>query len=106
MASQEYIIDVGTGEGVKVPYTPPEHVPHDDLIPDSVTARQFKMQLVIAGLKSQVDAWVAAQEEVVQVAYEYSGNFLKNEPMMEAGFSELGFTEEERDGFFLAASKL
>lgn len=74
--------------------------------PNSVTARQFKMQLVLAGLKTRVDAWVAAQSEVVQVAYEYSGNFLMNEPMMQAGFEELGFTEQQRLDFFSAASKL
>lgn len=73
---------------------------------DSVTARQFKMQLVIAGLKAQVDAWIATQGELVQIAYEYSGSFVKSEPMMQAGFEALGFTNEQLEGFFLAASKL
>jgi hypothetical protein len=74
--------------------------------PTSVTARQFKMQLVIAGIKGQVDNWIASQDEIIQVAYEYSGTFVKAEPMMQAGFDALGFTEEQRDGFFTAASKL
>ncbi len=86
------------------PYEPP--APEVEQAPDSVTARQFKMQLVIAGIKAQVDGWIAAQDELVQVAYEYSGTFVKNEPMMQAGFEELGFAEEQREAFFLAASKL
>ena len=106
MAGQEYVVDVGTGETITVPYTPPEIEPADATPPESVTARQFKMQLVIAGLKAQVDGWIASQDEIVQVAYEYSGTFVKSEPMMQAGFVALGFTDQQRDDFFLAASKL
>ncbi|KRB61597.1 hypothetical protein ASE04_21180 [Rhizobium sp. Root708] len=64
------------------------------------------MQLVITGIKPQVDAWISSQDEIVQVAYEYSGTFVKSEPMMQAGFVALGFTDQQRDDFFLAASKL
>jgi hypothetical protein len=85
------------------PYEAPTPV---KMVPDSVTARQFKMQLVIAGLKPQVDGWISSQDEIVQVAYEYSGTFVKSEPMMQAGFVALGFTDQQRDDFFLAASKL
>ena len=106
MAGQEYVVDVGTGEASTVPFTPPEIEPVDAAPPESVTARQFKMQLVIAGLKAQVDGWIASQDEIVQVAYEYSGTFVKSEPMMQAGFVALGFTDQQRDDFFLAASKL
>ncbi|CDZ64277.1 Hypothetical protein NGAL_HAMBI2566_59730 [Neorhizobium galegae bv. orientalis] len=31
-------------------------------VPASVTARQFKLQLVTAGLIDQVDAWIATQD--------------------------------------------
>lgn len=75
-------------------------------IPTSVTARQFKLQLLAAGLIDQVDAWVAAQDRATKLAYEYSGTFVKSEPMMQAGFVALGFTDQQRDDFFLAASKL
>lgn len=82
------------------------HILEDTPIPDRVTSRQFKMQLSIAGLKSSVDGWIATQTELVQIAYEYSGTFVKNEPMMVAGFTALGFTETQINDFFLAASKL
>lgn len=75
-------------------------------IPDRVTARQFKLQLLAAGLIDDVDAWVAAQDRAVQIAYEYSGTFVRDEPMMLAGFAALGFTPEQVDAFYLAASRL
>jgi hypothetical protein len=72
----------------------------------SVSARQFKLQLLSAGLLDQVDAWIKAQSKAVQIAYEYSGTFVRTEPMMAAGFAAMGFTEEQIDAFFTAASKV
>ncbi|MDQ0558678.1 hypothetical protein QO004_000453 [Rhizobium mesoamericanum] len=71
-----------------------------------VSARQFKLQLLAAGLLDQVDAWIATQSKAVQIAYEYSGSFVRTEPMMAAGFAAMGFTEEQIDAFFTAASRL
>lgn len=76
------------------------------LVPDRVTARQFKLQLLAAGLIDQVEAWIATQPRAVQIAYEYSGTFVRDEPMMQAGFSALGFTEQEVSDFFTAAAAL
>jgi hypothetical protein len=72
----------------------------------SVSARQFKLQLLASGLLDQVDAWIASQSKAVQIAYEYSGTFVKSEPMMQAGFTALGFTDQQLDDFFEAASKI
>lgn len=72
----------------------------------NVSARQFKLQLLAAGLLDQVDAWVASQPRAVQIAFEYSGTFVRNEPMMAQGFADMGFTEGQIDAFFEAASKL
>lgn len=76
------------------------------VIPDRVTARQFKMQLHISGLLSSVEAWIAAQDELVQIAYANSGSFVRDEPMMQVGFAALGFTEEQGDAFFTAAAQI
>lgn len=73
---------------------------------ESVSARQFKLQLLAAGFLDQVDAWVKTQGRAVQIAYEYSGSFVRTEPMMSAGFTALGFTVTEIDAFFKAAAKL
>lgn len=83
--------------------SPPDPEP---MVPDRITARQFKMQLELSGLTSTVEDWVAQQTKLIQIAYENSSTFVRTEPMMQAGFTALGFTEEEGDAFFLSASQL
>ncbi|WP_197730883.1 hypothetical protein [Rhizobium leguminosarum] len=73
---------------------------------EQVSCRQFKLQLLADGLLDQVDAWVAAQSKAVQIAYEYSGTFVKDSPMMTAGFAAMGFTSQQIDAFFEAAARL
>jgi hypothetical protein len=90
--------------GEVAPYVEPGPVPAP--IPDRVTARQFKLQLLAAGLLDQVEAWIASQSQAVQIAYANSGTFVRDEPMMQAGFAALGFTPEQIDEFFTAAAAL
>ncbi|MGR8923871.1 hypothetical protein ACU8MB_08990 [Rhizobium leguminosarum] len=73
---------------------------------DRVTARQFKLQLFAVDLLDSVDTWVSQQPRDVQIAYEYSGTFVKDSPMMTAGFAAMGFTPQQIDGFFAAAAML
>lgn len=75
-------------------------------IPDRVTARQFKLQLLASGLLDPVEAWISAQDRAIQVAYANSGTFVRNEPMLQAGFAGLGLTEEQGDAFFLSAASI
>lgn len=76
------------------------------IIPDTVSARQFKLQLEIQGLTAAVEGWVAAQTKLVQIAYNNSGSFDRNEPMLQAGFNALGFTSQQLDTFYTKAAKL
>lgn len=83
-------------------YTPP--LP--PAAPTSVSARQFKLQLLASGLLDQVEAFIASQGKAVQIAYDNSGSFVRTEPMMQSGFTALGFTGPQIDAFFMAAAKL
>lgn len=74
--------------------------------PDSVSARQFKLQLLAAGLLDEVEGWIGSQGAAVQIAYENSGTFVRSEPMMQSGFVALGFDEIQIDDFFRAAATL
>ncbi|TWB20030.1 hypothetical protein FBZ99_101821 [Rhizobium sp. ERR 1071] len=74
--------------------------------PELVSARQFKLQLLAQDLLDEVEAWVASQPRAIQIAFEYSGSFVKSEPMMQEGFTAMGFTSEQIDDFFAAASRL
>ena len=73
-----------------------------DPVPRSVTARQFKLQLQIAGLKSIVEAWIGQQDPLVQISYDNSVMFVRAEPMMATGFEQMGFSEDQIDAFFVA----
>ncbi|MBB3744992.1 hypothetical protein FHX10_004529 [Rhizobium sp. BK591] len=75
-------------------------------IPEAVSARQFKLQLLVVGLLDAVDAWVARQPRDIQIAYEYSGTFEKDSTMMTTGFAAMGFTSEQINDFFVAAAQL
>jgi hypothetical protein len=76
------------------------------VVPDRVTANQFGQQMIVAGIKSQVDAWVALQSDAVQWAYARSATFVREDPMMQTGFTALGFTSAQIDQFFIDASKI
>lgn len=86
--------------------TIPPYVAPSPVIPDSVSARQFKLQLYISELLDDVETWIAAQDRTVQIAYENSSTFVRGEPMMQQGFTDLGFTTEQINQFFLAAAQL
>lgn len=83
-------------------YVPPPPPP----IPDRVTARQFKLALLQAGMLASVEGWIGSQSQAVQIAYNNSGTFVRTEPMMEAGMMALGFTPEQIDAFFTAAAEI
>lgn len=84
------------------PYVPPPEP--EPVVPDRVTARQFKLQLLASGLLDQVEGWIATQSQAVQIAYANSGTFVRDEPMMQSGFAALGFTPTQIDAFFTAAA--
>lgn len=76
------------------------------VIPDRVSRRQFRLQLIDAGLLSTVEGWIAAQDERTQAAYADSGTFLRSDEMLQSGFAALGFTTEQVDEFFTEAAAL
>ncbi|RCW80934.1 hypothetical protein [Phyllobacterium bourgognense] len=87
-------------DGAVIEYTP------EPVIPDRVSRRQFRLQLIDAGLLSQVEAWIATQDIRTQAAYADSGTFLRSDEMLQEGFAGLGFTVEQVDAFFMEASAL
>ena len=90
-------------DGQIVAYEPPAPEP---IIPDRVTRRQFRLQLIDAGLLEQVEEWIATQNARTQAAYADSGTFLRTDEMLQQGFTGLGFSEEQIDAFFTSAASL
>ena len=89
--------------GEVVVYDPP---PPPPVIPDRISRRQFRLQLIDAGLLDEVEGWIATQDVRTQAAYADSGTFVRSDEMLQAGFAALGFTDEQIDEFFMAASAL
>lgn len=80
-------------------------------VPDRVSARQFKLQMLEPiepaypdGIIDMVEGWIATQPRAIRIAYENSGSFVRDDPMMAVGFAALGFTEEQKDEFFRKAA--
>ncbi|MBX4895426.1 hypothetical protein [Rhizobium bangladeshense] len=86
----------------------PAVIAHRDARPavSAVSARQFRLMLRRSGLLDAVKAWVAQQDGETQDAFEYSGTFVKDSPMMAAGFAAMGFVSQQIDEFFAAAAQL
>ncbi len=98
----ERFVDEGRKQVFDVEDAPEPEV----VIPDVVSSRQFKLGLLAAGLLDQVEGWVATQDRAVQIAYHNSATFVRTEPMMQQGFTGLGFTEEQIDAFFVQAGAI
>lgn len=91
---------IGTG------FEPKPEPPQPVRTPDFVSSRQFKLMLEIMGQTLAVETWVAAQPKLIRIAYENSGQFDRNDPMLQAGFKALGFSEADLTAFYVAAAKL
>ena len=89
--------------------TPPAPGPR---IPQTVTKRQAKQQLLLAGLldsvKPAIDAIPDATERaLVQIYWDDSQEFERQHPVLiELALGALGLTDEQLDQLFIAASQL
>lgn len=75
-------------------------------IPDRVSRRQFRLQLIDARLLATVEGWIATQDDRTKAAYADSGTFLRSDEMLQQGFAALAFTSEQVDNFFTVAATL
>ncbi|MCX5581498.1 hypothetical protein [Kaistia terrae] len=76
------------------------------LIPARVTSRQFFLQLDADGLLNAVEGWIDQQPLPIQIAFERSSTFVRDDVMLQQGFVGLGFTPQQIDAFFTAAAAL
>lgn len=85
-------------------FTPPEEIP---IVPDEVSSRQFETQLYRSGILTMVEQWINNHPNPeIKISYQKSRSFLRADPMMQAGFNDLGFNEEMINQFFIDASKI
>lgn len=73
--------------------------------PSQITPRQCRLQLLSLGLLDEVETMGSANREM-QIWFEYSLDFQRNHPMIEAMAVQLGLTQDNIDTMFIEASKL
>lgn len=109
-------------EGVVIPYGNLLIWPDDDLaaygitkhddpiapapVPQSVTPLQARKALRQAGLKAQVDAYVATLSEEAQEEWEYCIAVERSNGLVSNAATALGMSEQQKDDLFRLAATL
>ena len=75
------------------------------LVPTQITPRQLRLQLLTVDLLDDVEA-LCATDRAMSIWFEYSLDFQRTHPMIEAMAVQLGLTQDDMDTFFIEASKL
>ena len=98
-----WLYDADTGEFSEAPPPPVQ-------IPQSVTMRQCRLQLLAIGKLADVDAAIAALPEpdksAAQIEWEYAATVERNAPLIGALGPALGLDDAQLDDLFIEASKL
>ena len=75
------------------------------IIPQVITMRQVRLQLLEAGLLDDVEALVALDRKS-QIEWEYASEVYKESPLIESVKGALNLTDTQIDDMFIEASKL
>ena len=74
-------------------------------VPDSITMRQARLQLLSAGLLDTINQALATNP-AAQIEWEYATEVFRNNPLIASVQEQLSMTDEQIDQLFIAASKL
>ena len=85
------------------PYVEPE--PLTEPIPQVITMRQARLQLLEVGLLDDVEALVALDRKS-QIEWEYANEVYRQSPLIESIKGALSLTDKQIDDMFIEASKL
>ena len=85
------------------PYVEPE--PISEPIPQVITMRQARLQLLEDGLLDNVEAIIALDRKS-QIEWEYANEVYRQSTLIEAVKGAMSLTDEQIDDMFLSASKL
>ena len=75
-------------------------------VPYAVTPRQARLALLNIGKLAEVDAAIQASTEANKITWEYAIEITRDDPLVTFFGSELGFTSDQIDDLFRAASNL
>ena len=75
-------------------------------IPNSITMRQARLQLLADGKLDEVSAAVEPMGAAAKIEWEYASDIQRTNPLVPAMQALLGWDEARTDQFFTGASKL
>lgn len=75
------------------------------IIPEVITMRQARLQLLEVGLLDDVEAFVALDRKS-QIEWEYANEVYRQSTLIESAKGALNLTDEQIDNMFVEASKL
>lgn len=82
-----------------------EEIEVPDIVPTQITPRQLRLQLLAIGLLDDVDT-LCAEDRAMGIWFEYSLDFQRSHPMVDAMALQLGLTQDDLDTIFIEANKL
>jgi hypothetical protein len=83
---------------------PPLAVPV--IVPNIISMRQCRLQLLAMDLLDDIDAAVGSMDRAAQIEWEYANDVTRGFPLVVAMQQLLGMTDEDVDQFFTEAAKL
>jgi hypothetical protein len=80
-------------------------------VPQTVTPRQIRIALVMSGIslstiEAMIDSLPEPDRSITRITWEYSIEFQRNNPLLNAMAPALGFTQQQIDELFQLASTL
>jgi hypothetical protein len=87
----------------------PEEIPIPEeiiYIPQQVTMRQARLQLVALGIYDIVNQAVSSMGNLAIIEWEYAATIERTNPFVQAMIGMLGWTTEQADTYFIEADKL
>jgi hypothetical protein len=85
---------------------PPVPLPPSPYIPTSVTMRQARLQLNVLGLYTAVNNAISGMSLAAQIEWDYASSIDRANPLTRQIIGSLGWTEQQADEYFTAASQL
>ncbi len=82
------------------------YVPTPAVVPTVVTMRQARLALLQSGLLSTVNAAVAGADEATKIAWEFSSEVQRSNPLVATLTAALSLTGEQLDDLFTLAATL
>ena len=89
---------------VEATYSPSP--PQPIRVPQQVTMRQARLELLSRGLLDDVEAMIAAAGREAQIEWEYASLVERGNPVIAGVQQQQGFTDEQIDDLFREAAKL